>query len=64
MSVPLSPIALVANEDTDFRRPVKVIDVDKADIAEQVIGFKINDAVIVFLRKFFEKLSFPFDRNN
>ena len=51
--VSLTPIALIADEDTDFRRPVKVIDVDKADITEQLISRFVDDAVIVILSEFF-----------
>ena len=52
-SVSLTPIALIADEDTDFRRPVKMIDVDKADIANQFISLFVDDTVIVILSELF-----------
>ena len=53
LPVSLTPIALIADEDTDFRRPVKMIDVDKADIANQFISLFVDDTVIVILSELF-----------
>ena len=64
LSVSFAPIALIADEDADLRRPVEMIDVDKTRITDQLIVCDVDDAVVMLLCELFKEFPFTVDGNN